>query len=218
MGEENTQGAGTRRSRSGKRLIRRAGRASCVGGRDRLRAVCGSDRSSEGDGGPRPDRSWPPCSAPTWRSSPRAPRSYVSTIAYASEAFGYKIVRQQTPADVSAFNRLVRDRGVATSARAKHLRVLGVCLNSAVQHGYAARNPARDLPKAERPRPSRKEAAYFENEELPRLFAETRHAGRGRAKGEAQSIPERAHEAIGLGWADSHPGANALSAPGLRVI
>ncbi|MGH3004464.1 MAG: tyrosine-type recombinase/integrase [Gaiellaceae bacterium] len=99
-------------------------------------------------------------------------RSYVSTIAYASEAFGDKIVRQLTPADVSAFNRLLRDRGIATSTRAKHLRVLGACLNSAVQHGYAARNPARDLPKAERPRPSRKEAAYFENEELPRLFAE----------------------------------------------
>jgi integrase len=99
-------------------------------------------------------------------------RSYVSTIAYASEAFGDKIVRQLTPADVSAFNRLLRDRGIATSTRAKHLRVLGACLNSAVQHGYAARNPARDLPEAERPRPSRKEAAYFENEELPRLFAE----------------------------------------------
>jgi hypothetical protein len=56
MGEENTQGAGQRRSRTDKRLIRRAGRALCVGGRDRLRAVCGSDRSSERDGGPRPDR------------------------------------------------------------------------------------------------------------------------------------------------------------------
>ena len=26
------------------------------------------------------------------------------------------------------------------------------------------------LPKAERPRPTRREAAYFENDELPRLF------------------------------------------------
>lgn len=50
--------------------------------------------------------------------------------------------------------------------------MLGACLQSALRHGYAARNPVRDLPPAERPRPERKEAAYFENEELPRLFAE----------------------------------------------
>jgi len=102
-------------------------------------------------------------------------RSYVATIAYASETFGDKPVRRLTTADVGAFNRLVRERGVAPSTRAKHLRVLGACLSSAVQHGYAARNPVRELPKAERPRPARKEAAYFENEELPRLFAEVSH-------------------------------------------
>jgi integrase len=50
--------------------------------------------------------------------------------------------------------------------------VLGACLQSALRHGYAARNPVRDLPAAERPRPERKEAAYFENAELPRIFAE----------------------------------------------
>jgi hypothetical protein len=31
---------------------------------------------------------------------------------------------------------------------------------------------AREAPSRHRPRPERKEAAYFENEELPRLFAE----------------------------------------------
>lgn len=35
-----------------------------------------------------------------------------------------------------------------------------------------SRNPARELPKGERPRIHRKEAAFFENDELPRLFAE----------------------------------------------
>ena len=52
------------------------------------------------------------------------------------------------------------------------MRVLGACLQSALRHGYAARNPVRDLPLAERPRPERTEAAYFENAELPRLFVE----------------------------------------------
>jgi integrase len=42
------------------------------------------------------------------------------------------------------------------------------CLSSAVEHDYAGAVPK--LPKAERPRPSRREAAYFETAELPQLF------------------------------------------------
>ena len=56
------------------------------------------------------------------------------------------------------------------STRAKHLRVLGACLQAAVFYRYAESNPVRELPPAQRPRPERKEAAYFENDELPRLF------------------------------------------------
>jgi integrase len=40
---------------------------------------------------------------------------------------------------------------------------------------YAESNPVRELPSAQRPRPERKEAAYFENDELPRLFAHLAH-------------------------------------------
>jgi integrase len=54
--------------------------------------------------------------------------------------------------------------------RAKHWRVLSTCLTSAVQHGYA-RNPVKEIPRGERPKTTRREAAYFENDELPRLFA-----------------------------------------------
>src|SRR5207249_6098414 len=35
---------------------------------------------------------------------------------------------------------------------------------------YADSNPVRELPPSQRPRPDRKEAAYFENDELPLLF------------------------------------------------
>jgi integrase len=42
---------------------------------------------------------------------------------------------------------------------------------AAVFYRFADSNPVRELPPAQRPRPERKEAAYFENSELPRLFA-----------------------------------------------
>jgi integrase len=77
-------------------------------------------------------------------------------------------VRRLQPADLAKLNKLMRERMLSDSTRAKHLRVLNACLSSAVEHNKASRVPK--LPKAERPRPRRKEAAYFENDELPRLF------------------------------------------------
>jgi integrase len=52
--------------------------------------------------------------------------------------------------------------------------VLGACLQAAVFYRYADSNAVRELPPAQRPRPERKEAAYFENHELPGLFAHLR--------------------------------------------
>jgi integrase len=72
--------------------------------------------------------------------------------------------------DVARFNTELREQGCSSSTRAKHLRVLGACLQAAVSYRYADRNPVREVPSAQRPRPERKEAAYFENAELPRLF------------------------------------------------
>lgn len=99
--------------------------------------------------------------------------SYRSTIAYANTVLGDKVVRRLRPEDIARLNTFLRDQNITPSTRAKHLRVLGACLNAAIAHGYAARNPVRELPKAERPRAERSESAYFENDELPRLFAET---------------------------------------------
>lgn len=96
--------------------------------------------------------------------------SYRSTIDYAVLSFGQKLVRHVQPQDISALNVSLREAGLSDSTRAKHLRVLGTCFASAVQHGYASRNPVRELPKGEKPRARRKEAAYFENDELPCLF------------------------------------------------
>jgi integrase len=98
--------------------------------------------------------------------------SYRSTMTYAKDAFGSKRVRQLSLEDISRLNESLRASGKTSSTRAKHLRVLGACLQSAIRHGYAAINPVRELPSAQKPRPEKKEAAYFTNEEMPRLFGE----------------------------------------------
>jgi integrase len=97
--------------------------------------------------------------------------SYRSTIAHARRAFADRHVRALGPEDIERFNGALRDRGCSPSTRAKHLRVLSACLQAAVFYRYAGSNPVRELPPAHKPRPERKEAAYFENDELPRLFA-----------------------------------------------
>jgi integrase len=96
--------------------------------------------------------------------------SYRSTIAHAKDVFGTDRVRRIAAEDIARFNALLRERGCSPSTRAKHLRVLGACLQAAVSYRFADSNPVRELPPAQRPRPERKEAAYFENGELPRLF------------------------------------------------
>jgi integrase len=96
--------------------------------------------------------------------------SYRSTIVHAKEVFRGERVRRIGPEDIARFNMILRERGCSASTRAKHLRVLGACLQAAVFYRYAESNPVRELPPAHKPRPERKEAAYFENDELPRLF------------------------------------------------
>jgi integrase len=85
--------------------------------------------------------------------------------------WGAQRVRRIGAEDIARFNLMLRERGCSPSTRAKHLRVLGACLQAAVFYRFADSNPVRELPPAQRPRPERKEAAYFENQELPRLFA-----------------------------------------------
>jgi len=145
--------------------------------------------------------------------------SYVPTIAYAVEAFGSKPARRVTATDVARFNqllktkcvrRIVREDGtrkvtmvpLADSTRAKHLRVLHACFESAVQHGYVARNPVADLPKAERPKTRRTESAYFENDELAILFNATPEGVYRNLFETAYRTGMRAGELAALTWND----------------
>jgi hypothetical protein len=89
---------------------------------------------------------------------------------HASKAFSRLSLTDIGAEDIANFNQMLRDQGCTASTRAKHLRVLGACLQAAVFYGHADSNPVRKLPPAQRPRPERKEAAYFENHELPWLF------------------------------------------------
>jgi integrase len=114
------------------------------------------------------------------KRKPSTIESYGHTIGYAKQALQGVVVRRITVANVKEFLRVCsesrrgkkRDKAMSDSTQAKHLRVLGICLESAVRSGYAASNPVRKLPAGEKPRGRRKEAAYFTDAELPRLFAE----------------------------------------------
>lgn len=67
------------------------------------------------------------------------------------------------------FLEMIAEAGSGPTTQRKHLRVLHACLRSAVRKGYAGRNAAADLDEEELPQPQRREAAYFLDEELPRL-------------------------------------------------
>jgi integrase len=133
-----------------------------------------ADSVEEGDYRPKPNAGFSDW-ADRWLESlerkPSTVDSYRSTIVHAKGVFGGQRIRRIGPADIAHFNMVLRARGCSPSTRAKHLRVLGACLQGAVFYRYAETNPVRELPPAQRPRPERKEAAYFENDELPRLFS-----------------------------------------------
>jgi len=128
--------------------------------------------------------------------------SYRSTIVHAKEAFGEQRVRRIGAEDVARFNLMLRERGCSPSTRAKHLRVLGACMQAAVFYRYANSNPVRELPPAQRPRPERKEAAYFENRELPPLFAHLSSEPYRTLFLVALKTGMRQGELLGLCWGD----------------
>lgn len=128
--------------------------------------------------------------------------SYRSTVVHAKGAFGSRSVRTLGPEDIASFNLLLRDKGCSPSTRAKHLRVLGACLQAAVFYRYAESNPVRELPPAQKPRPERKEAAYFENQELTRLFRRLREEPYRTFCLVALKTGMRQGEVLALRWCD----------------
>jgi integrase len=128
--------------------------------------------------------------------------SYRSTVAYAKVVLGGKVVRRISVADVAAFNEHLRGHKLSASSRAKHLRVLSACFASAVEHGYIARNPVKSLPRSERPRAAKREAAYFESAELPGLLAALPEGVYRAITEVALKSGARQGELIALRWGD----------------
>jgi integrase len=133
---------------------------------------------------------------------PSTINSYRSTVVHAKQAFGNRFVRLIGPEDVGRLNLMLRESGHSASTRAKHLRVLGACLQAAVFYRYADSNPVRELPPAQRPRPDRKEAAYFENAELPLLFAQLQDEPYRAVCLTALKTGMRQGELLALRWCD----------------
>lgn len=125
--------------------------------------------------------------------------SYESTITYAKNAFGDRDVRRLGPDDVERMNEAMREKKLSDSTRAKHLRVLHACLARAIKSGYAGTNPVADVSK---PRSVKKEAAYFENDELPKLFAAIPEGVYRHLCLVALKTGMRAGELAALTWAD----------------
>jgi hypothetical protein len=138
-------------------------------GRDREQAEFALGRVAaaveDGEFRPRPEIGFAEWGA-RWLSAlerkPSTVSSYRSTIAHAGEAFGGRRVRRLGAEDVARFNRLLRERGCSSSTRAKHLRVLGACLQAAVFYRCPIRTPYGNcrlrrgrVPNARRPRISR---------------------------------------------------------------
>jgi integrase len=97
---------------------------------------------------------------------------YRATMKHAAAFFGTRKVGQITKADIIAFNKHMRDElKLKPSTRHKHISTLSTAFEAAKGHGYATKNPVAELPRASKPKKERKEAAYFENEELRQLFA-----------------------------------------------
>jgi integrase len=97
-------------------------------------------------------------------------RGYRATMEYGKAVFEDKQLRNMTPADVTEFLRRLPD--LSRSTQAKHLRHLNACFTVAVLEGYMVRNPVKGLHVSQRPTAQANEAGYFEDDELPRLFAE----------------------------------------------
>jgi integrase len=136
--------------------------------------------------------------------------SYHSSMVWARRAFGGKLVRHLTPGDVVHMLGLMRADRLSASTQSKHLRVLGACLTSAMAHGYAARNPVKELPDSEKPRAGKREAAFFTNEELPQLFAEVPEGVYRTLFLVALKTGMRQGELLALTWGDVNLAASTI--------
>jgi hypothetical protein len=110
---------------------------------------------------------------PRWRESLERKETtkdgYRGTIAYAVEVFREVQVRRLRPAHLARLNEQMKERKLSASTRAKHTSASStrVCRR---RWSTGTRRRCRSCRRGERPRATKREAAYFTNDEIPRLF------------------------------------------------
>ena len=138
-------------------------------------------------------------------------RSYEATLNLTRRRGGRRELRKIGVSDIRGLLDEMRQAGLSSATRARHLRCLHALFAAGVASSYCARNPVAMLTKSEKPRPTRREAAYFTDAELGQLL---------------QAAPEglwrtffamlmrtglRLGEVTALTWADVELSGNALN-------
>lgn len=144
--------------------------------------------------------------AAEWRAGLSRPKpttiySYLSTVQHANRAFGYKLLRDIDQGDIVRLYRHLDEQGLSASTQAKHSRVLHAVFKEAVNRRLIAHNPVALISATHKPQPVRHEAAYFDDDELPRLAAELSGVYLAAFR-LCIGTGLRLGEALGLTWAD----------------
>jgi integrase len=127
---------------------------------------------------------------------------YARSVRSAATIFGQKLVSSIEPEDIVEFIARRRRAGASDSTIWQDTATIRTCLESARRFGYAAGNAVDDLPRGERPRKSTREAGYFTNDELRRLFASFHDSRQLVVFTLASETGMRQGELIALRWSD----------------
>ena len=104
--------------------------------------------------------------------APKTLTSYSNSATYAGDFFNEMAIHLVGTADLIAYDEYLRDEvELSGSTRHKHFSANQTMWKSAIARGHTTENPFLLLPSNEWPKKSRREAPYFLNDELPRIFA-----------------------------------------------
>jgi integrase len=101
---------------------------------------------------------------------PSTKKTYTATLDMAKRRWGRRELRRIGATEVRQLLDQMRRDGLSGATRAKHCRCLHALFEAGIASGYCSRNPVGMLTKSERPRPVRREAAYFSDAELAQVL------------------------------------------------
>jgi integrase len=137
-------------------------------------------------------------------------KSYVATLNVAKPRWGRRELRKIGVSDIRCLLADLRSAGRSSATRARHLRCLHALFEAGIASNYCARNPVAMLTKSEKPRPTRREAAYFTDAELSQLLQATPEGLWRTFLAVLVRTGTRLGEATALTWADVDMTGNAI--------